>query len=180
MALHSGGLLVDHGWVRVLGGSSGLPGMPDLLRASALPTIASAHPAPSRLIIAYDVLGGVFAIKGGVAPAGALPGKPGEVLYFAPDCLEWESLELSYENWLRWLLSGRLAGFYESFRWSGWQQETRTLALDQGVSFTPPLWSAEAQNDIDATDRHPVPLAELLGLHSEFSRRFGLPDPGLS
>ncbi|MER6177814.1 DUF2625 family protein [Streptosporangium sp. NPDC001681] len=178
MALHSGGLLIDHGWVRVLGGSSGLPGMPDLLRANALPETTSAYTAPSLLIVAYDVLGGVFAIKGGVAAAGSLPGEPGHVLYFAPDCLEWESLELGYGSWLCWLLSGRLTGFYESFRWSGWQEETASLPLDQGVSFAPPLWSAEAQHDIDATDRRPAPLTELLDLHREVSRQSGLSNSG--
>ncbi|GGT10735.1 hypothetical protein GCM10010156_78320 [Planobispora rosea] len=104
MALHSDGLLVDHGWVRVLGGPSAVPGMSDLLRANTLTETASAHTAPSRLIVAYDVLGGVFAIKGGGVAASSLPGDPGHVIYFAPDCLEWECWEPGHGSWLRWLL----------------------------------------------------------------------------
>ena len=48
---HSGGLLVDHGWLRVLGSGSG--------RLSDI--VAEADPDTGMLIVAHDVLGGQFA-----------------------------------------------------------------------------------------------------------------------
>lgn len=44
------------------------------------------------LVVAHDVLGGVFALNGPTPHAIGCPGEPGEVLYFAPDALAWEAL----------------------------------------------------------------------------------------
>ncbi|MFD0730216.1 DUF2625 family protein [Planotetraspora mira] len=180
MALHSGGMLIDHGWVRVLGGSSGVDGMPSLADANKFPSVVDPTWAPSALIVAYDVLGGAFAIKGVPAPTGPQPGEPGQMIYFAPDSMQWEGMEIGHGDWLSWLLSGGLEKFYESLRWSGWQEDANALRADQGISVMPPLWSAEAQADVAATHKRPVPMWELLGLHEEFCRQFGLPSPGFA
>jgi Protein of unknown function DUF2625 len=79
LALNSGGMLVDHGWVRLLGGGSG--DLPDLAAANGLGAPGSSGPPP-WLTVAFDVLGGRFAVNGG-----GLPGRPGEVCYRGPDTL---------------------------------------------------------------------------------------------
>lgn len=71
LAVHCGGLLVDNGWLRILGGGSGE--LPDLASANSLPPAAQGSPPP-HLVVAYDVLGGVFAVDGG-----GLGVAPGEV-----------------------------------------------------------------------------------------------------
>lgn len=88
LALHTGGLLIDHGWLRILGGareSLNICTANDVERPSDEP--------PGQLLVAFDVLGSKFAINGG-----ALPGSPGEICYFAPDNLAWLPLEM---KWVR-------------------------------------------------------------------------------
>lgn len=64
--LSSGGLLVDHGWFRVLGG--GCTQLPDLAAGNDLgPPAAGAEPPP-LLTAAFDVPGGRFAVNGGGLP----------------------------------------------------------------------------------------------------------------
>ena len=57
VALKTGGMLVDHGWLRVYGGCGTVGGMPGLAEVKEFP----AEPAPRGLVIGHDVLGGVFA-----------------------------------------------------------------------------------------------------------------------
>ena len=86
----TGGILIDHGWLRILG--SGSPRLPrglgswNLGRTQAEP----ATPAPYYLI-ADDAAGGYFALNGG-----GLDGTPGNVFYLPPDTLEWEDCEKGY------------------------------------------------------------------------------------
>ncbi|WP_240529838.1 DUF2625 family protein [Streptomyces mangrovisoli] len=44
------------------------------------------------LVVAYDVLGGVFAVNNADPGAAGRPDGPGEMVYFAPDSLRWEAL----------------------------------------------------------------------------------------
>ena len=75
LALGSGGLLVDHGWIRVLGGGSEF--LPDVASVNRLGVPAEDASPPPWLTVAFDVLGGRFAVNGG-----GLPGQPGEVCYW--------------------------------------------------------------------------------------------------
>ncbi|KDN82217.1 DUF2625 family protein [Kitasatospora cheerisanensis] len=98
--------------------------------------------------------------------------------YFAPDSLEWEPLDVGHSAWLSWLLAGGAESFYDSLRWPGWREEAAAPTASQGIAVHPFLWSQEARKDLRATSRRPVPLSELLGLAADFTRQFGLPDPG--
>ncbi|WP_405784474.1 DUF2625 family protein [Streptomyces sp. NBC_01378] len=141
-------------------------------------TFDPAWPLGAGLVVAQDVLGGVFALNGGHPCEAGRPGGPGEVIYFAPDALGWEALGAGHSAWLSWILSGGFREFYESLRWDGWRNEVSVLNGRQGLSFFPPLWSAEARQDLLATSRRAVPMAELLGLSSDSCRQFDGSDPG--
>ncbi|MFD6420797.1 DUF2625 family protein [Streptomyces sp. NPDC060198] len=176
LAWHSGGLLVD-GWVRVFGGGGG--GLPSLARVNAFP--ADLDPAwypADGLIVGHDVLGGVFALNGHDPEAAARPGLPGQMIYFAPDSLEWEALETGHSGWVSWLASGGTEGFYRDLRWPGWREEAAALSCDQGFSVFPFLWSKEARDDLAATSRRAVPMREVLGVAADFARQMGPADPG--
>ncbi|MEK8227493.1 DUF2625 family protein [Oerskovia sp. M15] len=67
LALYTGGVLIDHGWLRLLGG--GAYGLPDLATINGLGDPAAGSIAPHRLVVAFDVLGGTFAVNGGGLPA---------------------------------------------------------------------------------------------------------------
>ncbi len=149
LVAHTGGVTVDHGWLRLLGG----PG-------SGLPSVVDANAAPPGFcVVAFDVLGGVFALDGGALGAG-----DGSVHYFAPDSLEWEDLEIPHSRFLAAMLSDAIGQFYEPFRWNGWREEVAALALDRGMSLYPPLFTAEGK-DPDRSSRRDVSMPELVGDH---------------
>ncbi|MFB7978524.1 DUF2625 domain-containing protein [Streptomyces vinaceus] len=180
LALNAGGLLVDNGWVRVFGGGSVADGrLPSLAQVNRFPTDFDPgwHPA-TGLVVGHDIVGGVFALNGGDPAAAGRPGAPGQMTYFAPDTLEWEAMEMGHSGWVSWLLSGRLETFYGGIRWPGWREEIAAVAVQQGLSVYPFLWSAEAQADLAATSRRPVPMREVLGVAADFARQMGPSDPG--
>jgi hypothetical protein len=157
---NSGGILVDHGWLRVLG--SGHDGLPDVTAALV--------PGSGWLPVAYDVLGGQFAW--GHAHASDQP----TIHYFAPDDLSWQDLELGYADWLHAKLAGAANQFYDTLRWPGWQADVAALRLDQGIFTFPPPWTVEGK-DHSQVSRKPVPLAGLISLHDDTARQLrGLND----
>ncbi|MFI8907095.1 DUF2625 family protein [Streptomyces albidoflavus] len=173
LAWHTGGLLVDDGWVRVFGGGSGEgTGLPSLAQVNRFPseTDPAWHPA-SGLVVGHDVVGGVFALNGGDPAAAGRPGAPGQMTYFAPDTPAWEAMELGHSGWVAWLLSGRLELFYDGLRWPGWREEAAALDHAQGIAVYPFLWSEEAHADLAATRRRPVPMREVLGVAADAARR---------
>lgn len=130
------------------------------------------------LVVAHDVLGGVFALNGMDPGAVGRPGEVGEVVYFAPDALGWEALGAGYSAWLSWMLAGNLEGFYEGVRWPAWREEVSGLHAREGLSVYPPLWSAEGRRDLEAASRRRVPMAELLGLSRDTCVQLNGVDPG--
>ena len=149
MVAHTGGITVDHGWLRLLGGAG-----------SALPSLVDVNTGSSGLCsVGFDVLGGVFALDGGAFGSG-----DGRVHYFAPDSLEWEDLEITHSQFLTAMLTDSISQFYESFRWDGWREHVAVLALDRGISLYPPLFTAEGKNP-NFSSRRNVPVAELVRDH---------------
>jgi Protein of unknown function DUF2625 len=177
VALNTGGLVVDHGWLRVLGG--GGAGLRDLAKANRLTEPRPGRPAPEALVFAYDPLGGRYALNGG-----ALPGERGEVCYWGPDTLEWTPLEMGHGAFLEWIFAGGLSEFCRELRWSGWEKEIEEVGLDEGLACFPFLFSAEGR-DVTQTTRTVVPFDEILLLHDDLARqladvtadRFGMDDP---
>ena len=149
----TGGILIDHGWLRILGsGSAKLPrglGSWNIGRTQSEP----AAPAPYYLI-ADDAAGGYFAINGG-----GLDGTPGNVFYLPPDTLEWEDCEKGYGDFLHWALVGDLQMYYENLRWQNWREEIRDLSGDNVYTFFPFLCTEEG-GDINQVSRKPIAIAE--------------------
>lgn len=169
MAVSCAAILVDHGWLRLLGsGHDGLPGLPD---ANGLGEPGPGSAPPGHLVVGYDVLGGTFAVNGG-----GLAAEQGEICYFGPDTLDWTPMGIpGHSALLRWALAGGLAGTFADLRWPGWEQEVSALAADRGIFCYPPLWTAEASHG-KTVQRSAVPLAEAIGMHQEFARQLaGVP-----
>ena len=158
VALHAAGITVDDGWIHVLAGGS------DDMRADlaswnglgADPVFAM---TPNLFVVAFDALGGVFAMDGGALGVA----KQRMVHYFAPDSLRWESLDGSYSTWLHWLLSDEsaVAAFYAEARWRGWRDETRRLGLEDAIHAWPPPWTREGR-DLASVSRRAVPAREVV------------------
>ncbi|MFE4952304.1 DUF2625 family protein [Leifsonia sp. NPDC056665] len=157
IAANAGGLLIESGWLRILGG--GMPGLPSLSQEN------SGSRARSHLVVAFDALGGRFAIDGGGLGIAA-----GEVCYWGPDTLAWSGIGGGLSAFVSWALDGGLTDFYASLRWTGWRQDSSSLAVDQGWSLYPPPFSTEGQN-ANAVSRSAVPLAELHYFYAEAARQ---------
>ncbi|MBY4890628.1 DUF2625 domain-containing protein [Pantoea sp. DY-15] len=146
----TGGILIDDGWLRILG--SGHPKLPRSL-ASGTQSLTTGQ-AFNALLIADDVSGGFFALNGG-----EFGKNTGDVYYFAPDSLEWESLDTNYSGFLSWALTGDLERFYESVRWKEWREDTSLMSSDAMYSFYPFLWT-EHQLAAEQRSRAVVPVSE--------------------
>lgn len=164
VALETGGILIDRGWLRLLG--SGCPQLRATLATwNTIGDQVEIDPPEHALIVAYDAVGGFFAINGG-----AFAGEQGHVFYFAPDTLEWESLDGGYSDFLRWTLTADLDTFYANLRWPGWEREVAEASGDQGFSLYPPPFTKEGR-PISSASRQLVPMRELWLVQREYVRQ---------
>ncbi len=146
----TGGLLVDHGWLRFLGSGTSSS---DNNRLTRVISDWNNTRSDSFFLFADDTVGGFFALNGG-----ALGSDLGQVYYWPPDSLVWEALELGYSDFLRWSLTEATAEFCQDLRWDGWQEDVASLSGDQCFSFAPPLWTREGH--IESSSRAVILAAE--------------------
>jgi hypothetical protein len=165
----TGGIFVDHGWLRVLGsGHSRLPrSLPEWNRQCiGFGTGTDA----GYFLVADDVMGGLFAVNGG-----GLPGEKGELAYFAPDTLEWMPTRLRYSDFLVWCLSGKLSGYYKDYRWEGWETEVQAVGGDKAYSIAPP--PIVQGEPFPRRSRRPISVKELFDFYQDLSRQMAdVPD----
>lgn len=179
ITLNTGGILVHDGWLRVYGGSGGPAGLPGLAEVNDFPaTVEPGWHLPAGLVIAHDVLGGVFALNGMAPEQHGRPGDPGGVVYFSPVSLTWEDMEMGHTAWLNWLADGGAASHYREVLWPTWRTEVAELSPRDGITVYPFLWSQEAQEDMAATTRKPAPLHQILDMHAAMCDQLGLAAPG--
>lgn len=160
VAYSTGGILLQHGWLRVLGS-----GHPHLARS--VTSWTDDCKLDNALLVADDVIGGFFALNGG-----CFDGGEGEIFYLAPDTLDWECLGIRYADFLNWCCTGDLSGFYEPCRWRRWETLIPRLDGNQGISVYPYLWTSEAKKrGIERCSKKAVPMEELWGLALYFRER---------
>jgi Protein of unknown function DUF2625 len=146
LVLHTGGLSIDHGWLRVLGG-------PALLDWS--------DQVKGGMIVGHDVVAGFYSVDK----------QDGEVRYLAPDTLEWEGTEMGHSAWVHWTLTGEIGAFYEALRWPGWEEQSATLAPDTGFTVHPPPFTREGRLIAEST-KTAAPMTELWAAQQEFVRQY--------
>jgi Protein of unknown function DUF2625 len=159
IALETGGLLVDGGCVRVLGADG--PSMQGIVAWNMLDR--PDHTVPGAMLVAHDAMGGFFALNGGKWGKNI-----GGVFYWGQDTLEWTDLGVGYSGWLQWIFQSDLDQFYSELRWSGWRDEVRALAPDQGIAVYPFLWAREG-GPVGSRTRRPVPMRELWDSSNEMA-----------
>jgi hypothetical protein len=159
----TGGLLIDHGWIRILAsGNHKLDRtLPEWNKGK---TFKEFGDKPTIFLVGDDVVGGFFAINGG-----ALGDDLGNVYYFAPDALEWESMDVGYSDFLWWTFTGDLSQFYANARWTGWEKEITEINGSQGIAFYPFIWTEH--KSIDDLTRKIVPISEIWAFQQETLRR---------
>ena len=161
VVFETGGILVDGGWLRILG--SGSPALNrDLMGWNK-------DKAKGLLLIADDALGGFFALNSGAFGQAML----GKIYYLAPENLEWEPLDKGYSDFLVFCFSGNLNKFYDKLRWKSWQQEVARLDGNKGISCYPFLFTVEGKN-INKTLRKAVPIQELWLFSNDMRQQLGI------
>ncbi len=163
----TGGILVDDGWIRILGsGSAKLNrSLPGWNRGKAYKDFGESAPF---LLIADDAIGGFYLLNGG-----GLGKDLGKVYYFAPDDLEYEPLNLTYSDFLQFCFNNNLDDFYEGRRWTSWRKEVSVLPGDKAFNFFPPLWTKEGK-DVNKALRKAVPVEEQYGFELDMRKKLGL------
>lgn len=152
IAYETGGILIDHGWLRILG--SGHPKLPRNI------VDWNAGQAAGHVLVADDVIGGFFSVNGG-----ALGEDLGSMYYWAPDTLEWEPLGLGYSDFFCWALSDKLAVFYEGLRWLGWEAEVKKVGGDQCFTFYPFLCTE--QGSVESSSRKLIAITEQFAFNTD-------------
>ena len=163
----TGGLLVDNGWIRILGSGNvklnrTLPGW------NKGKTLKDSVETSGFLLIADDAVGGFFIMNGGIF------GKDmGKVYYFSPDNLEFEPLDLTYSDFLLFCFNQDLDKFYEGYRWKNWKDDVSKLPADKVYNFVPALWTKEGK-DFDKNSKKAVPVEEQFRLNIYFRKQLGI------
>ena len=163
----TGGLLIDNGWIRILGSGCAKLNrtLPDWNKGKSFKKFGEGAPF---LLIADDATGGFFMLNGG-----SVGNDLGKVYYFAPDNLEYESMRLTYSEFLNFCFNNNLDEYYEGYRWKNWKNDLTLLDGDKVFNFFPPLWSKEGK-DIEKSSRKAVPIEEQYSLNLNMRKQIGL------
>lgn len=157
IAYKTAGILIDSGWLRILG-AGGHPRFGRSLRSW------NAGRSNGFYLIADDVVGGFFALNGGVWGEDR-----GKIYYYAPDALRWEACNLGYSEFIVWAMTAKLDQFYKSMRWPDWQSEVGSLTGDQTLNFYPFLFTEGPP--LGERSRCPVPVAEQYSLQFDIAEQ---------
>lgn len=150
---NTGGLLIDNGWIRILGSGSDRMKrtLPDWNIGKTFSEFG--EPAP-YLLVADDAIGGFYAINGGFFGQDM-----GNMYYFAPDMLKWIPMEIGYSQFLLFCFETNMNDFYAGLQWNNWQNDIENLHPDYTYSFYPFLWTQEGI-DINKVHRKVIPAEE--------------------
>jgi Protein of unknown function DUF2625 len=157
LAYDTGGILVDNGWLRWLG--SGHEKFPRTIN-----DWNSTRTDGAFYLIGDDAAGGFFAINGGAFGADL-----GSVYYWAPDSLEWESLQAGHTDVVAAFFTNYIEDFYKDLRWSTWREDVQNLSTDRAYFFFPFLWTKEGS--LEGSNRSTVPVSELWSMKVETVRQ---------
>lgn len=118
----------------------------------------------NKLIVAYDIFGGIYAIGNG-----DFEGNKRNIWYFAPNSLEWEALEINYPQFISWICSDNIKDFYIDFTWNGIEATIKDIKKDQAILIYPFLWAAEC--NIETARKTLVPLEELIAINAYYRKK---------
>lgn len=163
----TGGLLIDDGWIRILGSGNSKLGraLPDWNKGKSFKEFGE---IPSYLLVADDAVGGFYLLNGG-----GLGNDLGKIYYFAPDNLEYEPLDITYTEFLQFCFNSDLDKFYNGHRWRKWRNEVSKLDGNEVFNFYPNLWTKEGR-DINKISRKAIPVEEQYNLNLDMRTQLGL------
>ena len=164
---NTGGMLIDGGWIRILGSGSKIINrtLPDWNKGKSYKNFGE---IPGYYLIADDAVGGFFAVNNGF-----LGKATGKVFYLSPDRLIWEPLDMTYTDFLYFCFNDNLNNFYENLRWPNWKKDVAKLKGDKVFNFYPYLWTKEGKNIIK-NKRRIIPVEEQFQFNMQSRKQLGL------
>ncbi|SET16825.1 DUF2625 family protein [[Clostridium] polysaccharolyticum] len=115
------------------------------------------------ILVGCDVVGGLFAINISRFNDKNL------IWYFAPDTLEWECLDMKYNEFVAWTFQGNIDEFYASMRWKNWKKDVEDIEFNRAVLIYPFLWAKEC--DIEKATKKIVAIDEIIEMNFDYSYR---------
>jgi hypothetical protein len=162
----TGGILIESGWIRILGSGSNR-----LTRSMAAWNKGKTMDKPGDtgpyLLVADDAMGGFFAINNG-----GLGSDRGKVYYMAPWSLKWDQMDMSYREFLKFCFEGDLEEFYKPYMTKNWKFDVVLLPGDQCYNYTPPLWSKEGKKFTKSVRKYKL-VEEQYAFNMQMRKNFG-------
>lgn len=159
--INTSGVIIDN-WIRLLGcdceGNRGIVSY-NLINEERVPTRIE-----KMLIVADDIIGGIFALNKGKFPSGLE-----KVWYFNPYTLNWESLEMDYSTFLHWISDEKMDEFYSKIRWSNWKEDAKIVRFNEAIFINKFLWTKEIQ--FEKLYNKILPVEELLYITQEYRKK---------
>ncbi len=170
IVFNTGGLLVDDGWIRILGsGSKRIQRtLPDWNKGKAFNEFGD---PPVFFLVADDAAGGFFAINYGL-----FGNAVDSMYYLSPDNLEWEPMSMNYEDFIWFCFNGNIKDFYKGIRWNTWKVDLKNLKADEVFHIMPPLWSKEGK-ELNKSLKRPVPTQEQFLYNLQLRKKMGFDNP---
>ena len=153
---NSNGIVVNH-WIRILGQDSSENNGVYYYNSKYTGKISK------MFLVANDIVGGLFAIS-----IDKFEDK-NFIWYFAPDTLEWECLNMQYNEFIAWCFKGNVDEFYASMRWKNWKEDVKDVGMNNAILIYPFLWAKEC--DIESATKKEVAIDEIIEMNFEYSRR---------
>lgn len=151
---------VVNGYLRIANGNiNGAGNMNSLTYA-----IREQYGYENILVIANDIWGGFFVINNG-----DLSDNKEEIWYFSPDTLEWENTEKNYTQFIDWVCSGNVEGYYQEWMWEDMEEDIKEFSEDEGVFTYPFLWSIEYE--LTTATRKKVPWVEITAINAQYFKQ---------
>lgn len=156
IVFHSGGLLIDDGWIRILGSGNKLL-QRNLYSWNKGLTFIDYPSQAGYILVGDDAMGGLFAMNKGYLSTDekAL----NKIFYFVPDMLEWLYLDLNYSEFLLFAMNADLNEFYQDLRFHGWEKTIKDLHGDDALQCKPFLWTEEGK-DVESTKKQSVSMLD--------------------
>ena len=157
VVVHSNGIVIDN-WLRIFGQDSSLNnGVLHYNRNSNY-----LDKVEGMFLVASDVLGGLYAIN-----ISRFFDNRNMIWYFAPDSLEWECIELRYNEFVAWSLQGDTDEYYSSMRWQNWKEDVKNISINAAMLIYPFLWSKEC--NLETASKKIVKTDEVIEINFEYS-----------
>jgi hypothetical protein len=152
---HTGGIVVDSGRIRLLGGGAKQTKR-DVAEWNFGKSYTQYGQKPGFLLVADDAVGGFFAIN-----CGSLGKDFGKMYYLSPFNLEWEQMDMTYNEFLLFCFYGKLDKFYKKYAWPGSSGDFARLHFDRTYCFFPLLFTKEGKKDLSKNLRKVIPVEQL-------------------